>query len=384
MTHDAQSPADTAGAPDAAALLQRLTAPGPKRILALDGGGMRGVITLGFLARVQQVLRERLGAPDLRLADYFDLIGGTSTGAIIAASLALGLDVETVQADYLRFGARVFGHRRLLHPAAAFDARPLEEELQRQFGDRRLDSPDLRTGLCIVAKRADTHGTWPMLNHPGGRYFARNRAIPLTAAVRASAAAPGYFSPEPVDVGGGETGLFVDGGVSMAKNPALLLFSVATLRGFPFRWPLGEDRLFLLSVGTGSYRAHAAVDALDHYRIWDWAREVPRMLIEDSSSLAQLVLQAMSRSPTAVAIDAEVGDEADDLWTGVPALSYVRYDVRLEEDALRALDLGDLAGALPELRRLDAADAADALHRVGAAAARAVDPAHFPAAFDPR
>jgi uncharacterized protein len=68
-------------------LLERLLAPGPKRVLALDGGGIRGILSLGFLARMEALLRGRHGRPGLVLADYFDLIGGTSTGSIIAAGL---------------------------------------------------------------------------------------------------------------------------------------------------------------------------------------------------------------------------------------------------------------------------------------------------------
>lgn len=56
-------------------LLKKLTPNGPKRILALDGGGIRGVLSLGFLERVEDMLRRRHGNPGLRLADYFDLIG---------------------------------------------------------------------------------------------------------------------------------------------------------------------------------------------------------------------------------------------------------------------------------------------------------------------
>ena len=74
-------------------LSERLTAPGPKRILALDGGGIRGALSLGFLERIERLLRERHANPDLRLRDYFDLIGGTSTGSIIAVGLAIGMDV---------------------------------------------------------------------------------------------------------------------------------------------------------------------------------------------------------------------------------------------------------------------------------------------------
>jgi len=70
-------------------LHQRLTSDGPKRILALDGGGIRGVVTLGFLEEIESILAKRHPhIEDFRLCDYFDLIGGTSTGSIIAALLA--------------------------------------------------------------------------------------------------------------------------------------------------------------------------------------------------------------------------------------------------------------------------------------------------------
>ena len=92
------------------ALLDRLTSPGPKRILALDGGGIRGAISVGFLERIEAIVRERMG-PTAVLADYFDLIGGTSTGAIIATLLALGKTVEEVKQSYLQLGTKVFSTR---------------------------------------------------------------------------------------------------------------------------------------------------------------------------------------------------------------------------------------------------------------------------------
>jgi len=71
-------------------LLERLQAPGPKRMLALDGGGIRGALTLGYLQELEDLLKKRYDNDNFRLCDYFDLIGGTSTGAIIAAGLAIG------------------------------------------------------------------------------------------------------------------------------------------------------------------------------------------------------------------------------------------------------------------------------------------------------
>jgi uncharacterized protein len=69
----------------------------PKRILSLDGGGIRGILTLEYLGVVESLLRKRSGRDDFRLCDYFDLIGGTSTGSIIAAGLACGMLVDQLK-----------------------------------------------------------------------------------------------------------------------------------------------------------------------------------------------------------------------------------------------------------------------------------------------
>jgi len=74
---------------------EHFQSPGPKRILALDGGGLRGIATLGYLKRIETLLADRHDAGDsFRLCHYFDLIAGTSTGAIIAAGLAIGMTVD--------------------------------------------------------------------------------------------------------------------------------------------------------------------------------------------------------------------------------------------------------------------------------------------------
>ncbi|MDQ6706824.1 MAG: patatin-like phospholipase family protein, partial [Acidobacteriota bacterium] len=75
-----------------------------KKLLALDGGGIRGVITLEVLERVEEIVRRKLARPDAVLADYFDYIAGTSTGAIIATCLALGKTVAEVREFYIASG----------------------------------------------------------------------------------------------------------------------------------------------------------------------------------------------------------------------------------------------------------------------------------------
>ena len=84
-----------------------LFGPGPKRMLALDGGGVRGILSLGYLSHIEQILQKRNGN-DFRLCDYFDLIGGTSTGAIIATALALGFRVEEIQELYRQLAKEIF------------------------------------------------------------------------------------------------------------------------------------------------------------------------------------------------------------------------------------------------------------------------------------
>ena len=83
----------------------------PKRILALDGGGIRGALTLGFLERI---VREKEGNPNLLLCDYFDLIGGTSTGAIIAAGLSIGKTAGEIKSLYLSIGDKIFGQKNII------------------------------------------------------------------------------------------------------------------------------------------------------------------------------------------------------------------------------------------------------------------------------
>ncbi|MEL6866834.1 MAG: patatin-like phospholipase family protein [Bacteroidota bacterium] len=364
-------------------LLERLEAPGPKRILALDGGGIRGAITLGFLERIEDLLRKRHNNPDLRLCDYFDLMGGTSTGAIIASGLAIGMSAKEIKELYLELGSQIFGSKTSLFKRlnAKFKIEALEEELTKIFGDMPMSSDGIKTGLCIVTKRADTGSTWPLLNHPKAKYYKYNKDILLRKAVRASTAAPTYFKPEAFDVGQGQIGAFVDGGVSMHNNPAMQLFLLATLKGFPYQWPTGADQLLLVSVGTGRWESRQKVEDVTDNKLWDWATEVINMLMKDAGEMNELFLQYLSQSPTARELDSEIGDLSKDVLGPQASMSYLRYNATLEKDNLT--DLGFPEVEPSSLYEMSEAKNSTILASIGSSsAARDVLDEHFPADFD--
>jgi patatin-like phospholipase/acyl hydrolase len=293
---------------------------------------------------METILREKTGNPNYVLSDYFDLIGGTSTGSIIAALLALGKSVDEIAEMYMTLGGKIFGDKRnwwnpletFKFIKATYGEQNLEDELKKNVGDITLGSDQLKTGLCIVCKRADTNSTWPLINHPKGKYYPQNKDILLWQALRASSAAPSYFVPKMIDVGGGQIGAFVDGGVSMANNPSLTLLMVATVKGFPFHWETGEENLSLYSVGTGYTEFHKRTQEIDDAWLLSWASAVPNMLMQDASWQNQIVLQWLSNSPTAKKIDSEIGNLEGDLISTKPILNYYRFNVCISEENLNS------------------------------------------------
>ncbi len=143
---------------------ERLEASGQKKILALDGGGIRGALTIEVLAGIEKMLRDHYGDENLVLADFFDFVGGTSTGAILAASIAKGMTMSALRGFYEDSGSAMFDKASLLrrfHYKYADEA--LAKELQRIFGsDTMLGSDSLKTVLLMVMRNATTDSPWPV------------------------------------------------------------------------------------------------------------------------------------------------------------------------------------------------------------------------------
>lgn len=372
---------------------QHFELPGPKRILALDGGGLRGILTLGILERVEELLRARHGA-DFRLCHYFDLIAGTSTGAIIAAALATGMTVAEVISHYQRLGNEVFekSWSRDGVLRARYDAAKLSAHLQEVFGDRTLGDESLKTGLLIMTKRLDTGSPWPLGNNPRGRYFQAkpedkwisNGDYPLWKVVRASTAAPSYFDPETMTIAEEPgkkvvAGTFVDGGVSPFNNPSLQALMYATLEGYRVGWATGADQLLLVSVGTGMAEAgHAAPRVAA-----EAALKSLLSLTDDCASLVETMMQWLSSSPTARKLDREIGTLGNDLLAGTPKLSYLRYNSALSVIELSPLLRHTSIEQLASLGEMDNTANLDVLLELGRAVGRRdVQDVHFPGGFD--
>lgn len=370
----------------------------PKRILSLDGGGLRGVLTVAFLKRIEDILREETGGgPDFRLSDYYDLIGGTSTGSIIAAGLAMGMSVDEIRGHYFKLGEDVFKPSFFALPIISqqYDAAKVVAALKGVFGEETLGSAKFKTGLLVMSKRLDTGSPWPLTNHPDAPYFngssnrttRPNKDFALWSVVRASTAAPTYFEPESILISDADAasgyrevmGEFVDGGVSTANNPALQLVMAATVRGYGFGWEMGEGKLSVTSVGTGRANPFLGLSSGSGKIAAAHGVKALKSVLEDCANLVETVMQWMSHSPTARPIDRAMGTlEGSHIGPG-PSLSYLRYNIHFEEAWFRQqLQMEKSQKELDNLALMDKPENMNELEAIGHKAAGIfVDSRHF-------
>lgn len=319
---------------------------GAKRILSLDGGGVKGILSLGMLKAVEDELRARAGAnPDFRLSDYYDLIGGTSTGAIIASGLSLGLSIDEMIELYMRLGPEVFGRNAGdgVFLQSKFDGKKLRRALHSVLSTKTLGSQDIKTGLAIHAKRIDTGSAWVVTNHPLGKFYDiqeegiyPNKRYRLTDLVLASAAAPTFFDEIVIDIAFDEKrrpiqkGYFVDGAVSANNNPSMQLLMLALEPSYKFAWKAGADNLMMTSIGTGMRRP--GVDGKAFQGLPPGLRGVHalRAMVYDTQLQGVMMLQALSAPRKPWRINSEIGDMAGACITGAPLLDYQRIDVALD------------------------------------------------------
>lgn len=207
----------------------------PFRVLSLDGGGMRGIYTAAFLSRLTDQFARIRGETALDLGRGFDLITGTSTGAIVGCALAVGRPMSEVVTLYREHGPKIFPHRIAGKGSAIYRAtqgsrfvregdKALRGALQGVLGD--VTMRDIFGGrgisLSIPAVLMSQHRAWVFKKTP--KSGVRDDRYPLVDVCMATSAAPIYRSLAAIDdpnTPGGPQQVFADGGL-WANNPIMV------------------------------------------------------------------------------------------------------------------------------------------------------------------
>ena len=302
-----------------------------------------------MLARIESLLREKSGQDDFVLADYFDFIAGTSTGAIIGTGLSLGMAVSDIRSFYLDSSREMFEKASVLRRFRyKYEDKKLSQKLRDVFGgDTTLGSDRLKTLLMMVMRNATTDSPWPISNNPFAKFNQRelpdcNLNIPLWQLVRASTAAPVFFPPEVVQVGEQEF-IFVDGAATTYNNPAFQAFLMATVEPFNLNWPTGEDKILLVSIGTGTNpKADTNLQASDMNLLYIGA-SLPMALIYAALNEQDFLCRVFGKCLAGDPLDLEIGDLIGKQGPVRPKLfSYLRYNAELTSQGLDDLGLADI------------------------------------------
>lgn len=235
---------------DRAKAFQKLKiAPDKRAILALDGGGMRGILTIQLL----KALEETAG---MTCYDLFDMVAGTSTGAIIAGLIATGHSASRIEQLYVQmvpevFDPKLLGNRYINPPA--FSKEKYRQLLTGVVGDLTLEAACDRTDIDLMITSRDLAAAeetfFSCFRQPDGSYYGTYKAVLLRAVMEATMSAPTYFNP---------LERFVDGGSTTYNNPSLAAFMEAVSFSRPDK---NEDlsayqlnAICLFSFGTGISR----------------------------------------------------------------------------------------------------------------------------------
>ncbi|MCP9772314.1 patatin-like phospholipase family protein [Synechococcus sp. Tobar12-5m-g] len=368
---------------------------GPKKILTCDGGGIRGLISVEILAKLEADLRIKLGQPELLLGDYFDFICGTSTGGIIAACLSSGMSVSQIRDFYVSNGSSMFERAKwYMQLHQKYEAEPLALLLQQALtcqlngpgsiyneNDPPVELGDLRMRglLMLVLRNHNTDSPWPVCNNPLAKYNQLDRKdcnlhLPLWQLVRASTAAPTFFPPEVVTFAAGTNReyqfVFVDGGITTYNNPAYLAFQMATASPYKINWTTGVDQMLIVSVGTGNAPAARPDFRPEELSRLGLAITVPSALMNAATAGWDMVCRVLGECRYGGEVDREFGamiqapntPAGESNWSGLKQFAYVRYDPLTSREGLNDLDLPDvsdkaMAGMddvklIPELQRV--------------------------------
>ena len=261
------------------------------RVLAVDGGGIRGLIPALVLAEIEK----RTGRA---ISSLFDLVAGTSTGAIIGCALTrpTPMPADTLAAIYEEEGPQIFDASLLKEITSLggviderYDARELVRSLQRHLGDSRLG--EAITGILVTAYDLQTRQALVLR---------RDDDVSMVDAAHASSAAPTYF--EPVRLG---ARTLIDGGV-FAINPAMLAFAEAD----------GHIDV-LVSLGTGEHTRPLPFNQVKDWGQIEWARPILDVVFDGSADAIDSVLERLV-DDRYIRLQTQLAEASDDLDDASP------------------------------------------------------------------
>ncbi len=274
-----------------------------KRILAIDGGGIRGIIPAMVLAHLEAAAGKPAGT-------LFDLVAGTSTGGIIACGIAKGVPAQKLVDLYVAGGASIFADPRgelgnLVGPK--YSAGPLEAKLAEILGDvqlSQLGGPELIVSSYCITGRAEAVDAgalestrFPLVFSSAAARGDRRRDFMLKDVARATSAAPTYLPPAAIDNLAGDVFICIDGGVYV-NSPTLLAYAESLQI-----WPNDRERQ-ILSLGTG-----AIEDPIDGHAAAGWGevKWITPIISAMMDGSADLVCRLMDELVDHVRLDISLG-----------------------------------------------------------------------------
>jgi patatin-like phospholipase/acyl hydrolase len=354
-----------------------------KKILTIDGGGIRGILALGMLEQIEQQLRQATNNSELLLSDYFDYVSGTSTGAILATAISSGMSIAEIRPFYLECSQQIFKKaaisKRLYYK---YQSEEITKILKETFGESStLGTSKLKTLLMIVMRNATTGSPWLISNNPQATFNKTdspdcNLNIPLWKIVRASTAAPTFFEPEHISLGDKEF-IFIDGGVTPYNNPSFQTFLMTTSEPYKLCWEVGVEKMLLVSVGTGMIPDEKIDLKTKDMHLGYTASQTPKALMDAASVEQDILCRTFGNCLCGDEIDMEVGDLmqtkgplTDKLFT------YMRYNTKLDVKGLSDIGITDIDPSnLWAMDNIEHIDELDTIARV--AAKKKVKIAHF-------
>ncbi len=267
------------------------------RILSIDGGGIRGIVPATILNYIELKIQELTQNPNARIADYFDLLAGSSTGGVLSMFYLMpnpnatsGPNSKYTAGEalqfYEQFGPRVFKHSskfswfglRKIFDATAYSSKGLEAVYDHIFGNLHMYE---LLKPCLIGSYNLVHQQAVFFSSHESRVNMRDYRVADVA--RSTSAVPTVFPPARIkNLATGELMINLDGGV-VANNPAMCAFAEARNGNFnAVEFPKTEDML-LLSLGTGSGKVK--LPALAKAGSWGaekWARVAPQIMLDAS------------------------------------------------------------------------------------------------------